>query len=733
MADSSKRYDGLLPNINLDELKKISVLFGGGNKMRKDECIAYIRSTLADSSKLGHTLARASRHERAGLALMKILGGEADLMAVALAVRVTGTVSAGSVSGNAYRANEIERSLITRGVVLAKPGQYYSSYSYSSDTVDVFTDERILEQAPRMEYSPLPLDVVEQPANSSFRSAQRVFLDVFSLLRAIEETGGIGLTQKYELRVNDVRKLTKKMGWGQESAFDGMVFSNPAAAFTIALTRSRILKHFEGALDVAQPMEEIAALPASDVLLHLVQGILRSTDWLELEPEYGRYRYEQYCRSARLAIFAGLCCLPDRCAWYCFRDFERAIFERVGKVFSIDGVRSEPYTERMTTPQKTGAIQQWQDSILATWQKVDVPWLHAAFQSWLYAFGVVELSLTDGKVDRFRLTDAARAILYGEPSNEPSPVSEQTYPAWIVQPNFDVVVYIGACKPTQIAFLQQYTERGSVSQHTAQYRITRESVYASLQQGGGVEELIRRLAAGSRAPLPSNVVSEIRTWAGLTERIKIDRRADLLEFANSDERQSAIDRGVDGLLVGDRFVLLRDIGKVTHIADTFPRTIDYAKQPGLKSVTVSEDGVITSPNEQSDLTTRAVLDLWASRQSDVQWRLTRESVAAAVHDGRSVQDLISFLRVCAAGPMPALLEVALRTWSGTPLRGGLGEVVVFRSSNPELLHGLLASAEIQPYVVGRLGHDRVMVKKGPGCDKLNALLEWVGVAVGNSE
>ena len=71
-------------------------------------------------------------------------------------------------------------------------------------------------------------------------------------------------------------------------------------------------------------------------------------------------------------------------------------------------------------------------------------------------------------------------------------------PAWIVQPNFEILVYIDEVAPSQMIFLDRYADRLDIQQHTAHYRLTRESVYRGLERGGSLEEFITSPAIGSK-------------------------------------------------------------------------------------------------------------------------------------------------------------------------------------------------------------------------------------------
>jgi len=85
------------------------------------------------------------------------------------------------------------------------------------------------------------------------------------------------------------------------------------------------------------------------------------------------------------------------------------------------------------------------------------------------------------RVVSFRLTELGKAVLH--PAAEftvsaPAEGAADGSPgAWIVQPNFDVIVYLDRATPTQLAFLERHAERTQSQQYTAHYRLMRDSVY----------------------------------------------------------------------------------------------------------------------------------------------------------------------------------------------------------------------------------------------------------------
>jgi hypothetical protein len=272
--------------------------------------------------------------------------------------------------------------------------------------------------------------------------------------------------------------------------------------------------------------------------------------------------------------------------------------------------------------------------------------------------------------------------------------------------------------------LERIAERIKAQQHTAHYRLTREAVYRGLENNTALEELLSTLQAGAGAALPPNVVTEIREWSALREKVTLRRRARLLEFSDEYAREAALRAGIGGAPVGERFVLL-DAGKVD------PRwaveIVDYAK-PLEPCLSASEKGAIRFKRPPRDLLIESQLERWAERRADGKWQLTAMSVAAAMRAGARVSDLFAFLRERLTHTLPPLLGVALRTWAGERLAVEVATVAVLRCPEPEVFEAVVKSPAFKPYLRGQLAPDALLVDAAQ-MEALREELAWAGLRV----
>ena len=255
---------------------------------------------------------------------------------------------------------------------------------------------------------------------------------------------------------------------------------------------------------------------------------------------------------------------------------------------------------------------------------------------------MVELALENGQPSGFRLTETGWTAFHPELTPAaPAEVVPQisTHPAWVVQPNFDIIAYLDHASPVQLAFLERHAGRTKAQVHTAQYRLTRESVYRGLQNGSTLADILEMLQAGSQTALPQNVLVELREWASLCKRLILHRRSRLVEFPTEKALQAGLAQGLAGRVLSERFLLLDEPSLAPPLAST---VIDYAK-PLPKNLTVTESGTLHLKPGAHDLITPAQLSQWADPKPGNEWQLSAGRVAQALRAGSKITDLLTFL------------------------------------------------------------------------------------------
>lgn len=721
-------FDSDLPRIGADKLKPMTKIWGGDSKMRKDECIACIVAGLKDPKKVKAAVASLQPWERNALALIKRMGGTIPYSALKIGILVSGLHPQRTYG---YREDFVE--LLFRRGLLMGTGRYSPAYlteQYGGGIL--YSDSRILAHVGFPAYQPLDIQSISLRGETLlYRRPSSVALDLMGILQAIENMGGLKLTQNSTVRVNDEAKLRKSLHWSEKGLdMDGFLFADPAQAWLGAFSHSDLLKITDDSHRVVKESpERFARRPFGEQIRLVMEGFIRAPTWWEVPQKHPYFDSDgKGRRQGRLALTLALSALPlDPGAFFSFDDFEQVLYKRIGEDFALDYPFHRPYFFRSTTPeQQRQELAAWQENTRNKWLKQEYPWLVGAFTTWLYFLGLVELSVQNGRPVGFRLTDIGRAAFH--PELEPVSKAESTpsgeasaHPAWVVQPNFDIIVYLDRVGAPQLAFLERHAERTKSHHHTAQYRLTRESVYRGMESGTTLTDLLDRLQAGCQVELPQNIVVELREWASLRERVVLRRSARLMEFPSAKALQIGLSQGLNGRVVDERFLLLdtRSTAQVSGLTH-----INYA-QPLPKNLTATESGTIHLKRGSHDLMTAAQLTQWAIRGAETDWQLTTKSIAAALKPQRRISELLALLKERLSHRIPPLLELALRSWAGESFAVELETVTVMRCAEERVFEAIVTSPSMQPLLRGYLYPDLLFVDFSR-LEALRQRLHWLG-------
>jgi hypothetical protein len=726
MASTPRRFDAVLSRVGAAELKSMARMWGGGSQTRKDQCITLIRQGLADPEKVRAAVATLLPWEANALALLKAAGGALDGVALCVALRATGANLPGTRTPYGDDRANVLSVLIRRGLALSA-SEYSPTYMHDFGSANVYSDERLLAAAGLPEITPFKIKPIAPPDATIQRRPQSVALDLIGLLQAVENQGGIGLTQNGAPRVNDMRRVAKAVGWTEDvTQIDGLAFPNLAPGLIYALWHGGILKGDAALLNLAAPVNAFAAQSYAEQTRQVFHGFVQANEWDERGQQAGYFETARLIQ-ARQALIIALTALPGQGAsFFTVDELERALYERIGEHFSLSYLSGPPYSYGKTAEQARQELLAWQAKLRQNWLGSERVWLEHALATWCHFLGVVELGFRDKTLVALRLTDLGRAILHGEAAPAmPAPTAEARV-AWVVQPNFEVVVYLDRASPEQLAFLERHAERFQTQQHVAQYRLTRQVVYTALESGSKLDRLLAALAGGAGRPLPQNVAAELREWAALREQVTLYRRARLLEFADAASRDAEAQR-LSGAPVGDRFLLIGARQAKQMTGTRVREHVNYAAAPA-KCLTADEEGIMAVSPRPADMLLDAQLGRWAEPRADQRWQLTQASVAAGLKAGGTLAELLKLLADRLIFPLPPLLEVALRAWAGEPSAVGLAGVTVLQCAQPAIFTAIVASLKLRRFLRGELAPDLVVVDRGQ-LDAFQAHLRWAGLAI----
>jgi hypothetical protein len=728
-------FDRFLPSFRQDELRMMARMWGFRSQLSRDEYVQAILSSLNDPIKVTQAIEALEPYERMALAIVKRMGGEVEAGVLTVGLYASG-ISFPPRYRNVIGSEEtfLIDSLIRRGLVLSTYINYprYVSSSFGLNTL--FSDDRLLAQVGKPQVVPLDLKPAGSPAHAIFRRPQKVMLEVLGILQALESLGGLGLTRNGAPRIADERKLKRILHWEDGPVrIDGILINDPMHAWISALFEAGLLLIQDDRLVLAEPFERFASRSYNHQVSLLLDGFMRTQGWSEfIEDSRKSYRGE-FLPQARLALVMLLEALPqNERQFFLVKDMDKALFDRVGEHFSIGYHPTRPFSLSREPADIRRIETEWRAKIRLSWLQRERKWLEVALTSWLFLLGIIELGLDGDTIACIRLTDLGRQVLCQVSEPQPASDAREFSPAWVVQPNFDIIVYLDRSTPAQLAFLEKHAERIEAQQHTASYRLTRDSVYRGLENGTSLDELLKGLHAGSDTDLPQNVLVEIREWSALRERITAIRQASMLEFSDQLARQVAIDGGLQGRPLGDRFLLLCKPDAWQEQPQELLQSlevdqVDY-ERPLPKCLAINEKGEIRQRVENLDLMLKAQISRWTEPQAEDTWRLTRDSVQKALKQGARIHELFSILEERLLHGIPRLLKVTIMAWAGEPTQVELADISVLRCRNPEVFEAITSSKILKPYLLGALGPNLLLVNPQQ-LDDLKEHLLWAGIEI----
>lgn len=722
------RFDPYLNQLAQPMVQDMAKSWGFRGKAAKSECMAAITRGLKDPKQIQQLIAGLKPYERLALELTKAQGGKISVRTLIITAALLGLEQPDLKNRFGNEEIAYAHELIRSGIFIATHSTD-AYYGYGLNFEQLISDERILEQVGAPNFPTLNLKETAAPKISAYRRPASVVLTILGFMQAVSGLGGLKLTKSGAPQVNSLRKLTKAQRWEEDGTeIDGFWFPQPTIALTAASVYSGMLttNADETQLALAAPIEAFANRPYPVQVSQLLVGLSVTGEWAEWTPS-SFYDASSYIE-ARQVLLLVLKLLPlDKSTWFSLDDLEKFLFDRIGDRFSLTGFIPSQFRSVDVDPEESA--KRWRDRQRKEWQQREKHWFRYALSTWLYLLGIVELgwnsrsefSNQNEAIVSFRVTELGQMILH--PEVAASFVEQAAQPAWIVQPNFELLVYVDEVAPSQMIFLDRYADRLDIQQHTAHYRLTRESVYRGLECGGSLEEFLTALRTGAKVPVPQNVEIDLQQWGGLREQITLRRETQMIEFADYQAMQTAMNQGVKGKILGDRFLL---IDKVTpEIESLIKQKIRY-DQPLVRCLKIGETGEVTQTKSVHDLLLETQLQQWMEKGANKTWALTQASVAKAAKAGNKASDILDFLEARRTDELPPLLKVALTAWAGRPPTLEMAEVIVLRCTNWEVFDAIARSEFLRSRFVARLSPDLLLVDRSQ-LKKLKQDLEWLGI------
>ncbi|MBI1746478.1 MAG: helicase-associated domain-containing protein [Acidobacteria bacterium] len=759
------QYEACLLNLRSEAVKKMARAWVGKDayKLNKERCAKAIADAIADPNTVRRVLGGVPKFERAGLGFVKRHGPTVPTEELAMELLMSGIPFDEHKPNRSYHDTDsslykgLDRLLELGLVLWCDRGRYnYGAdlfYNQYHDRPEVFSDKRLLAEVEIVPPTPLVLSPVSAAERVLVRQPSQVLLRFIAFTETLRKVGRIDLTTQGRLSKYSLTKLVKALGWDDALAADSSTPMANATDFFVALFRSAGLIKLDPSsqsLVIDSSVERILTSPYDEQAGLWMSAYRSLKSWIEYKPPAVWWDASDLSRgkkfaALRAALEVALAALPQPSGWYRIVDISDGIFSRVGLSFSLSHVDSFYAPFKATPAQIEKKRQEWRRQVHLKWSQNEQRWIEQAIVGPLFSLGLLELAFEkDQKTNSpslVRLSEIGLEVIYRafRPKNQgatsavrriPSTAATQEGPCWVVQPNFEVLVYLDHASAARLCFMERVATRSPSQGATALYRLTRESVYQAMESGLDHQTLIANLATGSEYPLPDNVRQTLADWIARRERMIVYRAADILEFANAAARDRAISvAGLQGLSIGDRFLMIPDLKRLLA-AGGVGSIIDYRK-PCVRCLNVAEDGRVTIDPARADLLVRAQVASWAEPDASDgnRWRMTRSSIQKAMARGWTAERIIERLSPRALDAPPKIFLAALRAWTGAHTTVALASDLILQVADKEIAEAIIASEILQPYFRGRLGPNTFLVRN-EASEALRRQLEEFGLELG---
>jgi hypothetical protein len=325
-----------------------------------------------------------------------------------------------------------------------------------------------------------------------------------------------------------------------------------------------------------------------------------------------------------------------------------------------------------------------------------------------------------------RLSSLGRWVLGVGDEAPAAPAYGQTL---LVQPNLEVIVYRQGLTPALIARLSAFATWKSLGA-ACTLQLDAASIYRALESGLRFETILQTLEQHGMRALPTAVVESLRTWADKRDRLTVYGSATLFEFATAEEQNEALARGLPGIKLSDRLVVVPREEAVDFRHFRLVGTRDYGLPPE-KCIDVDADGITLAVDlARSDLLLETEIQRFAQRLETAagdgrrRYRLTLDALAALGHNGAGHQELDNWFLQRTGQPLPPAARLLLDGKRAPPVK--LQPRLVLQVATEELADGLVQWPGTRSLIRERLGPTALVVAD-EDLDRLLERLQTLGV------
>ena len=731
ILQSSLKAEISLDYYRSEELKRAARFWVGkeAGSYNKDKCITALTKAMSSDGSGRRVLADLSEKERQVLGIFArygptVSGGLLTAELYSRGLTVSPSEDPGYRSYHEQRKNDPVESLREKLVLIGRDS-YYSSYS------DRHYPRLTLHPALAKAVTPAP--VVSWEASAGYceaegtchRSSAEVAFDLWRVAAALRSMGKWATVKGDSPSKGTRARLHKEVGL-RGAAQDSLSPPDPELLY-YEMLRGMEMMEFGAAPWIRQEaLERHLQLPPAAQAWHWARAWLRMVLWQDgigvvpdRDSDYDSVRIEpsRLAQARELLAWALSRVAHAPAGWLDLEMFLMDLWQATTEPSSRFYWSNYVWDPDFELARKREQLPGGKDRTLAFRLKNEGVWAANAIMVTLVSLGVVERGQISGNKSRlcFRLTDLGHAV-FAAPDVEVTSMPQEAR-FLTVQPNMEVVAYLDSADARQICTLSRFARCPSRSVGPVQtFALGRDSVYGALESGMTLEQVRTFLIEHGRTQLPANVERMLSEWAGKRESLVLRTEVVLaLGPSEAGSRARALSAGA---------FLLPSIS-VRKAAQEFAgwMVLDHEGKPERAWI-ADELGSVTSCRGDSVSVLR--LSRIAER-TEAGGQITRQSVDRARTSGMTADQIMRWLGEHLIGDIPALLEMAIRNWTGRQVVG-LGPVQLLRVGQAQSRDALLSSATFQPFLAGYIPPEWLAIHE----DRLSearALLERLGFKV----
>ncbi|MGA2987140.1 MAG: hypothetical protein ABSG32_25370 [Terriglobia bacterium] len=730
-----------LDRFSSEELKRAARFWVGkeAGTYKKEKCIAALKQVMNGDDAALNVPAAMSEKERQVLAVFARYGPSVSGGVLTAEMYARG-LTAGPPKDKAslgyypayheWRRNDLIRGLCEKLVLVGNSYDMHYSSSYSrSYPRSTLHPALVKAVAPAAPLSWSASSVCNEAVGTGGRSSAEVALDLWRVAAALRAMG-TWPTVKGDSPSKATRARMRKEVGLRDAEKDPLSPPDPESLF-YELLHSMGLMNFGDKVQWIreEALERHLQQPPAVQAWHWVRAWLHMPLWQDgmgvvpdRDSDYTFVRIEPaklyHARELLAWALCGVAHAPDR--WLDLETFLRDLW-RATREASIDFYGgSFAWNPEFEMARKKEQYPGGEDRTLAFWLAGEAVWAANAIMVTLATLGLVERGHSADKKIRpcFRLTELGRAV-FGAPEVEAAP-SPGDARFLTVQPNLEVVAYLESADAPQVCTLSRFAACASRAGGPVQtFALRRESVYGALESGMTLIEIRTFLVEHGKTELPANVERILSEWAGRRESLVLRTKVVLaMGPAESRTRGRALN--------SNAFLLPLMTVKVAAKEFAGWTILDHEDKPE-RAWTADELGSLTTSSAQS--IPRLRLARIADRTA-TGWQITQQSVGRARMSGMTADQILGWLGGHLIAEVPALLEVAVRNWTGRQ-SVRLSQVQLLRIMQPQAKEALLHSATFRPFLAGHIPPEWFLIRDDH-LSEVRCLLERLGFTIGDS-